>query len=180
MKINKFLICLLVITLLFLTGCGEEEAKNNEGGGGIYKGASAVGSNFNYSGSGKLVCTQEAVAEGDMEVDINYTVLYTNGIINELTSVQKVSSSSNASLSLYEDAYKSIAKSYKDLEGYDTEVTRDSGSVSYISVINYDKIDVDEIIAIEGAEDNIFANGKASLKLWLDLAGSVGTTCQEA
>ena len=180
MKISRFLIFLLVISLLFLTGCGEEEIKVDENSGGIFKGASAVTSDFNYNGSGRLICTQEAVAEGDMEVDINYTILYTNGIINKLTSHQKVSSSSNSSLSLYEGAYKNIAKNYKDLEGYDTEVTRDSGSVSYISIIDYDKIDVGEIIAIEGSEDNIFDNGKASLKLWLDLAGSVGTTCQEA
>lgn len=180
MKINKLLICLLIITLLFVTGCGEEEIINDENSGGIFKGASAVSSDFNYNGSGTLVCTQAAVAEGDMEVDINYTISYTDGIINKLTSVQKVSSSSNSSLSIYEGAYKNIASNYKNLDGYTTEVTRDSGSVSYVSVIDYDKIDVDEIIAIEGAEDNIFDNGKASLKLWLDLAGSVGTTCEEA
>ena len=165
MKINKLLICLLIITLLFVTGCGDEEIIKDENSGGIFKGASAVSGDFNYNGSGMLVCTQAAVADG---------------IINKLTSVQKVSSSSNSSLSIYEGAYKNIASNYKNLDGYTTEVTRDSGSVSYVSVIDYDKIDVDEIIAIEGAEDNIFDNGKASLKLWLDLAGSVGTTCEEA
>ena len=180
MKVNKLLICLLVITLVFVTGCGEEEIDNKESGGGIFKGASAIDSNFDYNGSGKLVCTQAAVAEENMDVDLSYTILYTNGIINKLTSVQKVSSSSNSSLSIYEGAYRNIANNYKNLEGYDTEVTRDSNSVSYISIIDYDKINVDEIISIEGAEDNIFEDGKASLKLWLDLAGSVGTTCEEA
>ena len=62
---------------------------------------------------------------------------------------------------------------------YDTNIVRDSNSVTYTIYIDYDKIDVDGLLSIEGAEDNIIKRGKAKLSLWLDLAGKMGTLCEE-
>lgn len=50
----------------------------------------------------------------------------------------------------------------------------------YDAIINYDKIDIDKLLEIEGEEDNIIVGNKAKLSLWLELAGKVGTVCEEA
>ena len=59
------------------------------------------------------------------------------------------------------------------------ELNANSNSVTYTIYIDYDKIDVDGLLSIEGAEDNIIKRGKAKLSLWLDLAGKMGTLCEE-
>ena len=113
------------------------------------------------------------------DVELRYTLKYNSGNILELVSVQKVISDKQDSLTVYEDAYKDIADNYNGLDYYETSIVRDGNSVSYTAVINYEKININKLLSIEGAEDNIIKNGKAKLSLWLDLASKVGTVCEE-
>ena len=95
-------------------------------------------------------------------------------------SISKVTSLDNDVLDGYENAYQGISDNYKGLDYYDTRLIRDSNSVTYEMIINYDKIDTNKLLAIEGDEDNIILDGKTKLSLWLKLAEKFGTTCEEA
>jgi uncharacterized lipoprotein YehR (DUF1307 family) len=163
-------------------GCGKEEEKKSisDVTGTTTIKQNIVDESFNENGTGTLKCSTEAVADEGIDVDLNYTIKYKNGNILELVSIQKVSSENDGNLDLYENAYKNIAEKYYGLEYYDNDIVRDSNSVSYTITINYDKIDIKKLLAIEGEEDNIIKNGKAKLSLWLDLAGKMGTVCEEA
>ena len=44
--------------------------------------------------------------------------------------------------------------------------------------INYEKVDIDKIIEIEGDDAKMFKDGKAKLKPWLTYAKKFGTTCE--
>ena len=90
-----------------------------------------------------------------------------------------VKTSNQDDLDIYEDAYNNINKNYDGLKYYDSEVIRTKDSVSRDTIINYDKIDIDELLAIEGKDDNIIEDGKAKLNIWLDFASKFGTTCNE-
>ena len=162
-----------------MCGCGKEEIPSNDVTGTTNIKQGIVSEDFDEDGTGKLKCSQEAVAGEGIDVDLSYLVSYKNGNILELVSVQKVISEKQDSLSVYEDAYKNIANNYKDLGFYDTSIVRESNSVSYTAIINYEKINIDKLLRIEGEEDNIIKNGKAKLALWLELAGKVGTVCEE-
>lgn len=179
-KISLFLIvcCLVLVSC----GCSKE---NNEGesntdvtGTTTIK-ETIVDEDFNRNGTGMLKCKTKAEAGTGIDVDLSYTIKYKNGNILELISVQKVASDSDDSLDLYENAYSNIAMNYDGLNYYDTKIVRDSNSVTYTITINYDKIDIKKLLAIEGEEDNIIKSGKAKLSLWLELAGKMGTTCEE-
>ena len=172
------LFCLLIICFL-LSGCGSEEVTKPDVTGTTTVVKEIVSEDFNRNGTGKLKCSQEAVAEDGIDVDLSYLVTYKNGNILELVSIQKVISQSNSSLDLYESAYETISDNYNGLKYYDGVVVRDSNSVTYTITINYDKIDIKKLLEIEGEEDNIIKNGKAKLSLWLDLAGKMGTVCEE-
>ena len=179
-KISLFLIifCLIVIS----TGCSEEKKEGNSSTditGTTTVKETIVDDDFDKNGTGMLKCITKAEAGEGIDVDLNYTIKYKRGNILELISVQKVSSDNNDSLDVYENAYKNISKSYDGLEYYDTKIVRNGNSVTYTITINYDKIDVSELLAIEGEEDNIIKSGKAKLSLWLELAGKMGTTCEE-
>lgn len=180
-KISLFLI--ILVCCMFLCGCSEEKKESNSttditGTTTVKK--TIVPDDFNMNGTGRLKCSTEASAGEGIDVDLNYTVNYKNGNILNLKSIQKVTSDDSSSLDLYETSYTNIALSYKNLKYYDTNIVRDSNSVTYTIYIDYDNIDVDKLLDIEGAEDNIIKRGKAKLSLWLDLAGSMGTVCEEA
>ena len=95
-----------------------------------------------------------------------------------MRSISRVTSKDNSKLDTYENSYKAIAANYKNLAEYKTSVIRDSNSVTYDTTINYDKIDTEKLLEIEGEEDNIIVNGKAKLALWLELAPNVGVVCE--
>ena len=183
MKIKKISLLLVVlICCLFLCGCSVEKRENTSttdvtGTTTVKK--TIVSEDFDMNGTGKLKCRTEASAGEGIDVDLNYEINYKKGNILNLKSIQKIISNDSASLDLYETSYANIAKGYKSLKYYDTNIVRDSNSVTYTIYIDYDKIDVDGLLSIEGAEDNIIKRGKAKLSLWLDLAGKMGTLCEE-
>ena len=64
------------------------------------------------------------------------------------------------------------------MDYYDTKVTRGDTSVTRNAIINYDKIDIEKLLEIEGEEDNIIENGEAKVDKWLSLAKKFGTKCE--
>ena len=121
-------------------------------------------------------CSRTGTLEGG-EAELNYDIYYTGEVLNILRSEEKVKSSTSSILDEYEEAYQSIHSHYKDLAYYDTEVVREDDSVTSIITINYDKVDIEELIRIEGADDNIIENGVAKVQMWKDLAKKVGASC---
>ena len=181
-KLKKISLIILFLSFMFiLTGCdaGTEENTTSVNGTTTIK-ETIVDDDFDEKGTGVLNCITDAIAADGIEVDISYVVQYKRGNILELRSVQRIISNDQDSLDTYEDAFKKIANNYNGLKYYDISLIRDSNTVTYDVVINYDKIDTDALLDIEGAEDNIIKSGKAKLSLWLDLASKVGTTCEEA
>lgn len=179
MKIEKVSIVLVIIVLcLLLSACGSK--KENLDNGNSTKKITIVDDDFNEKSSGTLKCVTEAEAGEGIDVDLSYVIDYKRGNILNLRSVSKITSLDSDVLDDYESAYQGISGNYEGLEYYDTSLIRDSNSVTYEAIINYDKIDTDKLLAIEGEEDNVIVDGKAKLSLWLDLAEKFGTTCEEA
>ncbi len=180
MKLKKISLLILTILIFIVSGCSlsdENQIANSESGSTNKQ--TIVKDSFDSSGSGDLRCRQEVNAQEGLEVEINYFVNYKRGNILELRSISRVKSDDSSQLDQYENAYKSIAERYKNLVEYKTSVIRDSNTVTYDTTINYDKIDIDELLDIEGKEDNIIEGKKAKLSLWLKLAESVGVVCEE-
>lgn len=124
-------------------------------------------------------CTRNGALTGG-EVVLEYDIYYTGDVLNVVQSMERVISDDQDILTSYESAYKGIHAHYEGLEYYDTEVIRNSNSVTSTININYDKLDIDKLISIEGEEDNIFINKKASVSKWLELAKKFGTKCELA
>ena len=179
--LKKISLVFLVLILCFVvTGCSDDSNENSDVTGTTTVQEKIVSDDFNEEGTGTLNCVTDAVAGDGIDVDIRFNIEYKNGNILLLRSVQKVTSNDDKSLDLYENSFNSIANSYKGLKYYDTTVIRDSNTVIYDASINYEKIDTDKLLVIEGSEDNVIVNGKAKLSLWLKLAEKVGTVCEEA
>ncbi len=170
-KKNK-LILLLIIISFFIVGCSTTNKEVNK--------SKEVKSIDDISvKAGYLECSREGTTSSG-EPFFNYRIKYKNDEILELNSVEGITTDDSQLLDEYEAAYKEINKNYKNLDYYESTVVRNDSSVARNTTINYEKIDIQELLEIEGEEDNIIVDGKASLAVWLDFAGKFGTTCQEA
>lgn len=170
------LIILLLTSSIFLTGCEDEKELSNEKTPVVNK--KSILDEVDKEGSGKLSCTRDAYAT-NLEVELKYELEYSNGNVLLLHSMEKVIGDDEDKLDEYENAYRSIAKQYKGLKYYDINIVRDDNSVLNDTIINYEKIDTDKLLDIEGEEDNIIVDGKVKLEDWVSFAERFGTVCEK-
>ena len=128
---------LLGITLFMVTGCEEEGTVVSNG------------EKVNTTKMEHKHCERGGTLENG-EVSLQYEIYYTGEVLNLIQSEEKVMSEDKEILDTYEEAYKGIHAHYEGLKYYDTEVKRDNNSVTSTIVINYDKIDISALLAIEG------------------------------
>lgn len=167
MKKISIIISILLIVVV-ITGC---EEKTNV--------VISNGKKVNTSKMEHKHCTRNGSGGTGITTELSYDIYYTDDVLNVLESVEKVVANKESDLDTYQEAYEKINEYYKDLEYYDTEVIRGDTSVTRTATINYDMIDIDKLLSIEGAEDNIIENGQAKVDLWLDLAKKFGTKCEK-
>lgn len=170
MRKNSLLLIIIFLTITLITACSE--TKTNQ---------KVISNNETVDTSQMQVkhCTRSGNADNGLEVELNYELYYTGENLNILKSTEKVIGDDKDTLKIYKDAYKNIHKNYAGLEYYDTEVIEDSNSVTSTITINYDKIDIEKLLEIEGEEDNIIENGQAKIDKWLTLAKKFGTKCKD-
>ena len=171
---------IVIVLLLLVTGCNKNknvEIVNMDGT--TSKKSDNPLYNINVKGSGTLECTRAANAYSGLTASFNYGVTYKHGIITFIHSIEKVKGDSSSALDEYEEAYNKIRDRYSDIKYYDITVTRDTNSVIYDSKIDYEKVDMNKILKIEGNENNIYdSNNKLELKKWYSFVKKMGTTCK--
>ena len=121
-------------------------------------------------------CVRAGVID-DGEVSLQYDLYYKGEVLNRLVSEEEVTSSNSSTLDTYENAYREIHKRYDSLKYFEAKVVREEDSVTSKVVIHYDKVNMDQLLSIEGEKDNIIENGVAKVNKWKELAKKFGTSC---
>ena len=173
-KITSLLLIIMVV-VIFITGCDgnkKDDSKTNDD-----KTVSSI--DDLKSGEGTLHCTRTAVIEGGNGT-FNYYVSYRGDDLTHLVSTESVKSDDSSVLDTYEDSYKKIDSYYEDIKYYDTKIERTNDTVTYNIEIDYEKIDIQKLIDLEGEDDNIFENNKAKLSKYFDFTKKLGVTCSES
>ena len=160
---------ILLVFCLLVTGCNSdnEEVISN-------------GKKVNTSKLKHKSCKGEGHIDNNSQANMFYEVYYKENVIYLLKSTQQIISSKTETLDLYEESFNNIKKNYEGLEYYDTEIKKNETSIEYIQTINYDKMDINKLLDIEGEKDNIIENGQAKLDKWLALSKQFGVKCEEA
>lgn len=175
-KISSILL-IIVLSLIIVTGC--EDKSNSQTNNSSNNKVISNGETVNTGTMKHKVCTRNATAGTNTETKFQYDVYYTGENLNILISHEELITKNQDILKEYEDAYKKIATYYEGLEYYEQVVTKTSNSVTNKTTINYDKIDIQKLLDIEGEEDNIIKNGKAKVDLYLALLKKFGGTCED-
>ena len=179
MKRNKIVLFLLIISLVFIvSGCKKDEPEI------INMSNDQSGNNDNYlynidvNASGELLCTRDALMPTGMNGEFKYNITYKKGVITVFHSMERVSSNDVSKLDEYENSYNTIKDRYKDLKYYNITISRENDSITYDSVIYYNKIDFDELIEVEGNENKLYNDNKLLLKTWYNYVKDFGVSCQ--
>ena len=165
----KKVMVLLLVMIIMITGCSKKEKEV------VY----SNGEKVNTAKMGHIKCSREASGGTGVNVNLSYDLYYLGDVLTILHSVEQVSTTNEDTLDQYEEAYKKIYSHYEGLEYYDANVERGDTTVTSDVVINYDKIDINQILQIEGEEDNIIEDGEAKVSKWMTLAKKFGTKCEE-
>lgn len=176
-------IAFAISTIFLLTGCEDNTLETNTGKSKeekqVIKKVETNEGTVNTSKMTQLYCVRNATAAAGIEVNIHYDVFYTGDRLNLIHSFEQIMSADENNLDTYEKAYREIHAHYEGLEYYDTSVVRGDTTVTSEITINYDKVDADKLLAIEGETDNIYENKIPKYSKWIALAKRLGITCEE-
>lgn len=152
---KKMMMLLVICLVVLVTACDKED---------------------NY----KVVkCVRNVEATSDLEVEANYYLYYEGDYIKKMESKEVVKASTKSILNTYKSAYEKSYSPYKDIEYYDNKITIDGNTLTSEVNIDYTKVDIDKLIELEGEKDNIYEDGKVSLKKALDLYDEAGLQCDK-
>lgn len=166
MKKKYRLVLSLILVVFIITGCTNKYGIDT--------------SKYNTDGLKVVKCNRDTTTDDGSKVKIDYKVYYDKkDYLKVFESTEIVTSNDNSVLDTYEKAYKNVYKAYKDIDYYENAVVRDNNSVTSKTYINYDKVDLNKIMEIEGTDDNVkVINGKIKIDDWIKFAKKYGTSCK--
>ncbi len=150
---KKLKLLLVVLLGLMVTGCGQTEEKT-------------------------MTCTR-TLKQGNVSMDLKYTVKYKGDYVTRVSSVEKVTSDDAAVLDTYKTATEELYKTYKDIKYYDTKVTIDGDTLTSTADINYEKIDMDKLVETDSAIGQLLTDGKIKVETMEEMYNQLGATCKK-
>ncbi len=171
-KISSLLL-IFVLLVAFVTGCESKEKEETEKSSKVEK----VEDLSNKKGT--LHCVRNATVEGGSG-KFNYYVDYNGDVITYIDSEDSVTIEDEAKRKEYEDSFRTLDSYYTGIDYYYAKVIVEGNTVTHRVKIDYEKVDISKLIALEGEEDNIYENNIPKLNKYLELGKKVGVTCSES
>lgn len=170
-KITKLSIVLLVGLLVF-TGCSDNNDKKLDND-------SEKGSSVQDNKDTKVLrCTKDGEVTTGVEADLTYEVTYTGSYVDEVHTVEKLTTDNEQYLEQYKTLVEAGYSPYKDVKYYDYDVQVKDGVLTSTVDINYAKIDTDKMIEIDSNNSLLIKNGKVKLSDIQDMYEQLGAVCK--
>lgn len=158
----KKIMILGVALLVLLMGCGQEKKTD-------YKSMKEE----------KMVCKRTANMNG-MEMDFHYEVYYQGNNVNKVQTTEKITSSSAETLKNLESQIKALYSNFDNIENYKYQIIIDGDTLISTTDINYQKIDIDELLKIDSSIQQLLNdNKKIALDKITQVYEQTGATCNK-
>lgn len=125
-----------------------------------------------------LVCTR-TTNQGNIKMNLNYTVEYSGKYVNKVKTTEKIQSSSKELLDTYKSSIESLYKPYKEIEHYNYNVSIKDDTLTSTTDINYEKIDTEKLIKVDSANKQLITDGKVKVEDLKKAYESLGAECKE-
>lgn len=144
---------LMTLGMLCITGCGTKEEKT-------------------------MTCTRTA-NQGNLKMDLTYTVTYQGETVNKVESVEKIISEDAGILDNYKSALEEAYAEYNKLDHYNVNITVNGNELNSKTTIDYSKVDTDKMIELDSANAQLIKDGKVSINDLQSAYESIGASCSK-
>ncbi len=152
MKKKMKYLAVFVVSVIFLTGCGNNDVQT-------------------------MTCTRTMNQNG-IKTGLKYTVLYQGDYVTRIKSVETIETDSSDVLDAYQEQIESIYSPYKGIDYYEYDVSIDGNKLTSTVDINYEKIDTDKLLEIDSANGQLIKDGKIKLSDIKSVYEAVGAVCE--
>ena len=149
-----FLISLLLILVVVVTGCGTKEEEKI------------------------LTCTMKGTVVEGTDINSTYKVTYKGDYVELVESTETVKSDNEQILSTYQKTVEAMYSPYKDVKYYDYKIDLKDGTLTSTATINYAKIDTDKMLEINSANSTFIKDGKVTVSAIKQIYEQMGATCK--
>ena len=126
----------------------------------------------------KLVCHRTMSSDNDI-VTATYNVWYKGDIVTKIKSVESLASTNKETLDDYQSKMTTLYSPYLGIDYYNYNIVREEKKVTVTLDVNYDKVNIEKLLAVDPNNDSFFHDGKVYLNTLLDLYDNVGVICNE-
>ena len=119
---------------------------------------------------------QQEISDG-IEANFRYEITSKNNNVLSLVSTETIETSDIEYLESAKKSMEDTHSIYKDIKYYEYEITVDDNKLVSTVDIDYSKIDIDKLISIDKANENIVVDGKVNLNYLKNMYESLGSVC---
>ena len=157
---KKKLLILGIIALVLITGCGQ-------------------GSKDITVKEEKMVCTRTGNMN-NLEMDFNYEVYYEGNNVNKVQTTEKITSEDTSVLEQSKQQIENLYSNFDNIENYNYNVVIEGNTLTSTTDINYEKIDIDELLEIDSSISQLLNNdNKIDLEKITQVYEQTGATCEK-
>lgn len=100
--------------------------------------------------TGTLICTSKSISNDTM-ITTEYKATYKNRKVLKVKAVEKITLDDASQLDTYKTSLANMYEIYNQLEYYENNISIKDNTLNSVTTINYDKIDMKELIKIESS-----------------------------
>ena len=119
---------------------------------------------------------QQEISDG-IEANFRYEITSKNNNVLSLVSTETIETSDIEYLESAKKSMEDTHSIYKDIKYYEYEITVEDNKLVSTVDIDYSKIDIDKLISIDKANENIVVDGKVNLNYLKNMYESLGSVC---
>lgn len=129
--------------------------------------------------TGTMTCTMSSYPTDGIKLRSIYKADYKNNVVQKLTSTDEVMVEDKTYLETYEEKLTELYQPYKNLEHYKNDIKIKGKKLTSTTIINYAKIDTDELIKIDAGNAQLINNGKVNISDLEDAYKQNGFNCKK-
>ena len=136
---------------------------------------------FIFTGCGSksvMTCSYKST-ENNAKMDLSYTVKYKGENVISVKSVEKVESDDSDIIHDYKIMVEDMYAPYSDLSNYTYNVVVEGNTLTSTTIINYDKINLDDMIMIDPNIQQLIKGNKINIDLMKISYENLGLTCKK-
>ena len=127
--------------------------------------------------SGTLVCTN-TYKEDDISFKTTYHVEYKKKYATKLVSIETITTSETQILNDYKTNLEMMYLRFNEIPHYQNTISIKENTLTSKTIINYSKIDLDELIKVDSSFNEVIKNNKISITKLKEQYASTGALCK--